>query len=257
MRGAFRCDNVTCVTPGVHRTRPLLRPVNALRSAALLPTTAKYVGFALQALRRHGWRHTLADLAAEFWFDLRRGTETFLPHELDRLRVTAPAVTDGVQYQAANPRLVRELLSWIPASAHAATFVDYGCGKGRVLMLAAETGFTRLLGVEFAPELAAVCEVNLRRRQGSVAQTDVKVRVQDAAEFEPPPGPLVVFLYNPFHGETLRRVVARLRHRAKADRQPVWILYANPRELPAFTAAGFVVTKAASRRGLTLGVLLR
>ncbi len=235
----------------------MLRPVNALNSTGLLPTTAKYAGFALQTLRQHGWRHTLADLAAECWFDLRRGTETFLPHELDRLRMTAAAVADGVQYQGANPRLVRELLSCLPSIVRGATFVDYGCGKGRVLLMAAETGFTQLIGVDFAPELAAICEANLRRRRGRAACAEVKVRVQDAAEFELPSGPLVVFLYNPFHGETLRRVVARLRQRAKADRQPVWILYANPRELPTFTAAGFVVTKAVSRRGLTLGVLLR
>ena len=257
MSGAFRCDNVTSATSFLHGAGQLLRPVNALRSAARLPTTAKYAGFAWRAFRQNGWWHTLADLAAECWFDLRRGTETFRPRELDRLRVPSAAVADGVQYQAANPRLVRELLSWIPAAARGATFVDYGCGKGRVLLLAAEAGFPNLAGVEFAPELAAICEANLRRRRGRASRAEVSVRVQDAAEFELPAGPLVVFLYNPFHGETLSRVVARLRQHAEAEEQSVWILYVNPRELPTFTAAGFVVTKAVSRRGLTLGVLLR
>lgn len=257
MRRPFRCDNVTCATPGVHRTGPLLRAVNALRPNAPWPVAAKYVGFAWQALRQNGWRHTLSDLAAECWFDLRRGTETFRPHELAQLCVPAGAAADGVQYQGASPWLVRELLAKIPPAGRRATFVDYGCGKGRALLLAAEAGFTKLVGVEFAPELAAVCEANLRRRRQRTAPVDVTVRVQDAAEFVPPAGPLVVFLYNPFRGETLRRVVARLRERAELAREPVWILYANPRELPTFTGAGFTVTEAVGRRGLTLGVVLR
>ena len=145
--------------------------MNALLSAKPLPAAAKYARFAARALRHHGWRHTLADLAAEWWFDLRRGTETFRPRELDQLQIPADAAADGVQYQGANPRLVRELLSLLPASTLSATFVDYGCGKGRVLLLAAEAGFIRLIGVEFAPELATVCEANLRRRRGADQET--------------------------------------------------------------------------------------
>ena len=61
------------------------------------------------------------------------------PHELMRLRPFR--------------RLMRTL-SLPPGSG----FVDFGCGKGRVLLLAAGFGFARITGVEFAKELCDIAK---------------------------------------------------------------------------------------------------
>ena len=42
-------------------------------------------------------------------------------------------------------------------------FVDYGAGKGRTVVLASTYQFKRVIGVELAPELAAIAEENLFR----------------------------------------------------------------------------------------------
>jgi hypothetical protein len=198
----------------------------------------------------------MGELLAERWFDLRRGTHTTGAHELDTGRLRAAAASDGVRYQGASPALVRSLLAVLPPEAHEATFLDYGCGKGRVLILAAEAGFDRLAGVECAPGLLRICERNLELAGVRRPPGGWMLHSLDATQFAPPQGPLVAFLYNPFRGETLRRVVRRLREHALLGREPLSVAYANPCELAPFLEARFEIIHTSRRRGRMLGVTM-
>jgi methylase of polypeptide subunit release factors len=42
-------------------------------------------------------------------------------------------------------------------------FVEFGCGKGRVLTQAARRPFSRVVGIDISPELSRVAEANLER----------------------------------------------------------------------------------------------
>src|SRR3954466_14494536 len=81
-------------------------------------------------------------------------------------------------------------------------FLDLGAGMGRILVLAARYPFKRVIGVELAPELAAIARRNLasarlRRRVG-----DTEVITADATTYVVPDDVTVVYLFNPFTGET-------------------------------------------------------
>lgn len=212
---------------------------------------AKYGGFAVTAVRQQGWRYGLAEFASELAFDWRHDARTLRPRDLDCLSAPASVRADGVQYQGASPRLSAALLGGLPETARRGAFVDLGCGKGRGLILGAEAGFTRVIGVEFAPELLEDCRDNLRRAR-CLSRVATELYLMDAAEFIPPPGPLVVFLYNPFQGRTMARVVARLRDHADT-RAEVRVVYINPVCRDEFVAAGFVETARRERRGRVLG----
>jgi SAM-dependent methyltransferase len=217
----------------------------------------KYARFAFQTVRRRGAWHTLADFSSEVSFDLWHGTRTVLPRELTGLSRAGGELSDAVQYQGANPRTVRELLRQIPQSARSGLFVDLGCGKGRGLILGASAGFTRLLGIEFAAELAEDCRRNLRRCRNAAVPPDAEVRVIDAALFEPPKGTLVVFLYNPFQGRTLERVVGNLERFAAEEGNVIWVVYVNPQGLEVFLKSGFEVEHEIRRGQVVFGVVLR
>ncbi len=217
----------------------------------------KYARFGLRAVGQKGWRRSIADAADEIRFDLRHRAETMRPREIAALPLAGGSREDAVQYQAAAPRVVRALLDRLPPAARGATFVDYGCGKGRALLLAGESGFRRLVGIEFAPGLAAVCRDNLRRSPVLPADVVCSVVETDAAVYTPPEGLLVAFLYNPFCGGTLSRVVERLRLRAARDPADVWVVYVNPVGLDVFAEAGFSVTDAVRARTTLEGVTLR
>ena len=40
-------------------------------------------------------------------------------------------------------------------------FVDFGCGKGRVLLIASQYKFNKIIGIEFSPELVDIARSNV------------------------------------------------------------------------------------------------
>jgi hypothetical protein len=74
------------------------------------------------------------------------------------------------------------------------------------LILAAQLRFRRLIGVEIVPALADIARANLARL-GVAAE----VHTADAARFVFPPGPVVLFLFNPFKAATIGAVIEALR----------------------------------------------
>lgn len=200
--------------------------------------TRKYFGFAWNTVLRRGVFATVVDLLSTGWFDLRHGLKATLPAEVTASGgATHRQILDAVQYQGVSPQLALEMLERLPPRALQSSFVDYGSGKGRGMAVGMIAGFRRVCGVEMMPEFAMMAEANLRRLRRRFPETLVHVCVMDAALFVPREGPLVAFLYNPFHGDTLRRVVSRIREHARVF--PVWVVYVNPRQIGVFHEFGF------------------
>ncbi len=220
-------------------------------------TILKYSGFAVTTLWKQGVWHATANLVAEIAFDLGHGVETIVPREVEADGLANSEPSDAVQYQGANPRLVRALLRTLPPTARKARFVDFGCGKGRALLLAAEAGFTRLIGIERSPALAKVTEQNLQRSRRLAASVGREVLCMDAQYFSLPAGPLVLFFYNPFNGETLDCVVTNVQARMLAEADDLWVVYLNPKGLATFRAAGLKVCHELRRHGELLGAVLK
>jgi len=91
------------------------------------------------------------------------------------------------------------------------TFVDVGSGKGRVLFLAAELPFRKVIGVEFATGLHRQALENIARyRQWGRRCGDIESILADAAQFDFPNDNLVLFLFNPFGPEVMARMLGNL-----------------------------------------------
>jgi SAM-dependent methyltransferase len=108
-------------------------------------------------------------------------------------------------------------------------FVDLGSGKGRVLLMAAQYGFKRIIGVEFMPEWHRIAETNIRK---FTAQYGITARIEslcmDAREFSFPAGPLVVYFFNPFPEPVLAAVMEKLRQSWVANPRPMFVAYRYP-----------------------------
>jgi SAM-dependent methyltransferase len=135
----------------------------------------------------------------------------------------------GPGYQPCDPDLFRETLDLLDADFRSFTFVDIGSGKGRALLMAAEYGFRRVVGVELLPQLHAIAQQNIRNfDEARQMAGEVVSLCMDAADFEFPPEPLVVFLFNPLPEPALQDVLARLGE--SLDRRPrtAYVVYHNP-----------------------------
>jgi SAM-dependent methyltransferase len=159
-------------------------------------------------------------------FDREQGTETSRRTNLRRLGVLHPSVPYGVRYQPIDPWLFRRTLRALQAEIFPGeyTFVDLGCGKGRALILAAESGFREVVGIDLAPPLVDCAPRNLAR----AAVQNARVACQSADAFQFPPGDLVVYLFNPFVGPVFRRTLQNLCRMSSGN---TFLVYINPVEI--------------------------
>ena len=86
-------------------------------------------------------------------------------------------------------------------------FVDFGCGKGRVVHQAARRPFRRVIGVEISPVLAEAARSGLAARRHRHRCRDVEIVVADATAFRVPDDLTVGYFYQPFRGETFESVL--------------------------------------------------
>jgi hypothetical protein len=196
----------------------LLKGVRALRTDGFL-LTAKYV-------LRFIHRETVAR-ASGLRFDRRCKVDTsgvvYPPQDsVDPLYITAE------KYEATSPRVFNRIMRSIGCLTAPFVFYDMGCGKGRVLLMASQHGFRRIVGVECVPGLAKIAEQNARRFQfGKSRGPEIEVVCADAAGFEFPDEDAVIFFFHPFKEQPMTRVLDNIRSSAKSAKVR-YIIYYNP-----------------------------
>ena len=160
-------------------------------------------------------------------WDRTAGVETEQWAQPADLTVQVGSVSDGHTYVPTTPRLVRAWMDRLPeAVVPGATFVDLGSGRGRVLLMAAERPFRRVVGVEFAAELHQSAQDNIRRFPAARMRcSDVTSVLGDAAAFPFPYDPLVLYLDNPFSERIMAVVLRNLRASYEHSPRPVIVVY--------------------------------
>lgn len=132
-------------------------------------------------------------------------------------------------YQPTERALFHEMLAELHVDFHEFVFVDIGSGKGRVLLMAADHPFRRVVGVELLPALHRVAEENIRRYKNSSQQCfQVEAFCGDARNFEFPLDPLVIYLFNPLPEAGLAEVMENLEHSLQQHPRAVFLIYHNP-----------------------------
>lgn len=109
------------------------------------------------------------------------------------------------------------------------SFLDYGCGKGRVVCVAATRPFARVFGIELRPELSAIAAKNLAKLRGRHCGP-VEVVTGDAVTYRVPDDVTVICMFNPFTRNVLRSALERVRESLVRQPRRLRIAYMNPRE---------------------------
>ncbi len=200
--------------------------------------------------RSHGARASLkrsvpffVQLYHEVAFDFRYRviTRTIVP--VEDLGTRAPSLDSAYRYRPSHVYSVIgafDLLRRHLPIGQDETFVDFGCGAGRVMILAAEAGFGKVTGIEFSPHMAALCRKNLetyaRRRACS---TEFRLVECDAVEFDVSDDARVFFFYSPFNWEIYEQVLAKLEESCRARPGDIFILEVTARNRRNFASRGY------------------
>lgn len=141
----------------------------------------------------------------------------------------------GRHYVAAPPWIFRIAMRHLPIDASRFTFVDLGCGKGRILLLAAKHGFSTLIGVDLSERMLEVARANTDRLKLDGA---LKLVQTNAAEFAFPETPLVIFMFNPFWRDVMSQVVRNLEMSLARTPREIFIIYYRPAIRGPFDSSG-------------------
>lgn len=153
----------------------------------------------------------------------------------------------GIAYDSCPWSTLRQALRLVSFPVTGFTFVDIGCGKGKVLLSAAALPFARIVGVEFSSYLSRVAEQNLasarlfRRKCRSVG-----IVCADAVHYPIPEGPAVFFFANPFKYEVMEVVLGNIvRSYVGSPRRMLLIFYATSSIMPQISE--FLLKETAGR----------
>lgn len=172
-------------------------------------------------------------------FDGEYGTDTGGIREIRTLdAATLPNACYAVRYGPSGEQDVRASLDKLNINPSDFTFIDFGSGKGRVLLIAAGLPFREVAGIEFSRELHEVAVQNISRFPSHLIRAGtVTSRCGDAASLPLPRSNLVCYLHNPFGPPVLLKVVARLEaHRDSGYR--ILVIYLDPRHREVFERTG-------------------
>jgi predicted RNA methylase len=143
-------------------------------------------------------------------FDEQFGTDTAAKTKLHTLDIESPNYGFAIYYEPTDSALLDVVLAALPVRHEDYSFIDYGCGKGLVVLRAASYPFRNVVGVEFARELHAIARMNLERHPAALRRAPVEFVHADAIEYAPPPGNLVLYAYEPFEAPETRKLLARI-----------------------------------------------
>ena len=134
---------------------------------------------------------------------------------------------ERVMYVPSNWHVLPRALRHVGVSRND-TFIDFGCGKGRVVHQAARRRFGRVIGVEVSPELAEIARAALRTRSHQHRCDDVQIVVADVTDFDVPDDLTVAYLFHPFQGETLEVVLQNIADSIDRNPRRVRLIYVHP-----------------------------
>ncbi|MGE5259673.1 MAG: hypothetical protein ACM3MH_02215, partial [Actinomycetota bacterium] len=136
---------------------------------------------------------------------------TMKPIALSGLTIRGPNRAHGHDYRPTPCSLFEWTIAAIDYDLSKLTFVDYGAGKGRVLLLASEHPFAAVGGIEFAEELHDDAVMNIAQFPRSRMKCrNVECVLEDASTLGPPEGESVNYFFNPFSRELFAEVLHNL-----------------------------------------------
>jgi SAM-dependent methyltransferase len=115
---------------------------------------------------------------------------------------------DSVYYAATPYSSIRKILRQLDLQP-SETFVDIGCGKGRIVCCAARQPLARVIGIDISAALCAQARANAERLRGRRAPVTIHNGPAQTFDYSTADA---LFLFNPFGAETLGQVLAKIRN---------------------------------------------
>ena len=159
--------------------------------------------------------------------------------DVKKLSIKGDNVEHAELYQGANYYLLEKVFDHLQTIEANQSILDFGCGKGRVLTVAAYYGFSKITGVEFAKELCDVARKNIIPVQQKFPQKIFNVIHANAVDHKIENDTNVFFFFNPFDEVVMLSVAKNILLSLKENPREAYVVYINPVHKEIFMSAGF------------------
>jgi SAM-dependent methyltransferase len=188
------------------------------------------------------WHWGISMAIFVIWYEIR-GEKQFGVRTIgtDSLRKEIPLeeLQHASMYEPVNYYTSTWLLDHLEPEEKDTAFIDVGCGKGRVLAIAAAYGFKQIIGIDFSPKLYGCAVKTAEALEARYLQTKVDIACADARHYELPEEVGVIFLFNPFDEVIMTDFIEQVMVSLLKRPRPLKVLYANPQCKQLWLDAGF------------------
>jgi SAM-dependent methyltransferase len=172
--------------------------------------------------------------------DRHYGIHTTGKDELKSLERKGIDISHATLYMPSSYNVLEKLMKEIIKYPSNKSFLDIGCGKGRVMVVAAEYGFTRIIGIDFSKEFCEYAKQVTRTYRARHPQVHFSVKLADASYYTIDPDTTTIFLFNPFDEVITAHVVDNIIRSQQDHPRTIRILYVNPVHVNLFLERSFV-----------------
>jgi SAM-dependent methyltransferase len=161
---------------------------------------------------------------------------------LDKLRtlsIKGDNLAHASIYQASNYYILEKGFNYLRSINENNNIVDFGCGKGRVLVVAAYFEFKNITGIDFAKALCISAEQNIQTTKLRYPSVVFRIICDDVVNYKIEKEQNVFFFFNPFDEVVMLEVVKNILSSLKEKSRKVFIMYVNPVHKEIFLSAGF------------------
>ena len=187
------------------------------------------------------WNFTLAffSIYYEIKGERKYHLNTIKLDRLQTLSVKGDNKEHASIYQACNYYILEKGFDYIRSIHENKSLVDFGCGKGRAIVVAAHYGFESLTGIDFAPALCNIAEKNIEEVKQKYPLANFNIICDDVVNYEIKENENLFFFFNPFDHVIMLKVVKNILASFRKKERKIYVMYANPVHKEILLSANF------------------
>lgn len=205
---------------------------NLIKNLLNRPGVLGYLSSLIYFTYGGGWKAGYLQAKNRQGFDLFYGVDTFnLPSSDEKWaeNLTSSDSKWAVDSTSDKVERIEKGINFITdqhASPSECTFIDFGCGKGRALIVASKQGFSSLVGIELSPYAMTVCQNNLKKLSISCSVLSGSIRDVDFSDVGEMADNIVIYAYNP---TALNIIVDACENVIRSyPNRKIFLIYTNP-----------------------------
>lgn len=177
-----------------------------------------------------GFYENVLSVLEDYFFDFYYDTDTVVKVRIQALDFESKSKLHAYDCYSTRSRSFNKLIAHFDFPENS-ELVDFGSGKGKLLMLARNIGIKKVTGIELSKDLVNVSLKNIKsfsKKKNYSYKKDFLVINDDVLNYKIKDTQNIFFFFNPFDSNIMKKILNNIILSIKKTNRKVWIIYNNP-----------------------------